>query len=363
MANSFFKIFRLSTLFKLISIAAIVSLLLAYIGPYVHPRTLGWLPFFGLAYPISFVGALILLIGWTLIKSKWAFSILIIILLGGTLPFRIFVFGSDEEPQNLEHSLKIVSNNVHIFELYNENPNEKYKVRDSIIGYFEKVNPDVICMQEFYRKDLASFQTKELFINKFGIKGYHERVAHKNTGRQSFGIVILSKYPIVSKGNVNFEVEGEKNYNYCIFSDIVKGQDTFRIYNVHLQSIKIQNEDIDTETKSAINRIFGKLNTAYAKRADQALKVVEHAQSSPYPVVICGDFNDTPVSYCYSQFARKFTDAWRSCGFGIGSTFAGKIPAGRIDYIFHSPNLKSSGFQIQEKPFSDHRAISCTISK
>jgi endonuclease/exonuclease/phosphatase family metal-dependent hydrolase len=69
------------------------------------------------------------------------------------------------------------------------------------------------------------------------------------------------------------------------------------------------------------------------------------------------------MSYAYNQFDRILVDAFRNCSSGIGSTYVGKVPAGRIDYIFHTPNLKSSHFVIQKEAFSDHRAISCKIYK
>jgi endonuclease/exonuclease/phosphatase family metal-dependent hydrolase len=98
-------------------------------------------------------------------------------------------------------------------------------------------------------------------------------------------------------------------------------------------------------------------------RAEQALTVMKHISTSPYPVIICGDFNDTPMSYTYSQFNKSLVDAFRNCSSGIGPTYAGRVPAGRIDYIFHSTSLNSIQFKIQSEIHSDHRAISCRIYK
>ena len=116
-------------------------------------------------------------------------------------------------------------------------------------------------------------------------------------------------------------------------------------------------------SKSTIRLIIEKLKIAYPKRAEQALTVMKHVQNSPYPTIVCGDFNDTPLSYTYQQFNSTLTDAFRNCGSGIGSTYVGRIPAGRIDYIFHSEDLNSTQFKIQEKSLSDHLAVSCKIYK
>ena len=93
--------------------------------------------------------------------------------------------------------------------------------------------------------------------------------------------------------------------------------------------------------------------------------LIEESNVQPVqaPVIICGDFNDTPMSYTYNQFNKGLVDAFRNASFGIGTSYVGKIPAGRIDYIFHSPSLFSSNFTIQKEVLSDHRAVSCIISK
>ena len=116
-------------------------------------------------------------------------------------------------------------------------------------------------------------------------------------------------------------------------------------------------------SKSNILNLLQKLITAYQLRAEQALKVIEHMKQSPYEVVICGDFNDTPMSYIYNQFYTNYTDAFKNCSKGIGVTYAGKVPAGRIDYIFHSNILETSNFKIQREIFSDHKSISCKLWK
>jgi endonuclease/exonuclease/phosphatase family metal-dependent hydrolase len=160
-------------------------------------------------------------------------------------------------------------------------------------------------------------------------------------------------------------------FNYCIFVDLVKNQDTFRIYNVHLQSIRLKQEDYSLfkdgaasiEKKSMVRLLIEKLRIAYPKRAEQARAVIDHVQTSPYPTIVCGDFNDTPMSYAYNQFDKLLIDAFRESGFGIGTTYIGKVPAGRIDYIFHSKKIHSANFKVQKDVFSDHRSVYCEIWK
>ena len=367
------KILRFSTLLKVLTIICLSGLLLAYLTPFVHPNTFKILPFFGLAYPVILFCTLLLLLIWSLAKSKWALITLAVLLIGGKLHFRIFAIGSDEtELPSEDRILNIMSYNVRLFDLYTSDEADRFTKRNAIFQYIEDKTPDIICFQEFYHQDKPTkFSTRDTLISLLEIKDYHERYAHKLRGRQNFGVTILSKYELIAKGDVMFSTQGENDFNYCIYVDIVKNIDTFRVYNVHLQSIRLEQEDYsdfqdetgEKEEKSTIRLMIDKLRIAYPKRADQARTVMEHVLTSPYPTIVCGDFNDTPMSYAYNQFNKTLTDAFRNCSSGIGSTYVGKVPAGRIDYIFHTGNLKSTHFEVQKEAFSDHRAISCKIYK
>jgi len=370
------SILRFSSWFKIATIVCLCSLLFAYLCPFIHPGTFWLLPFFGLAYPIIFMITIFFLIIWIVARSKWALIVLVVLLIGGNLHFRMLATG--ENPENLpkiEETLHIMSYNVRLFDLYNWTKSEQYENRDSIFNYLKRENPDVVCFQEFYHQDRpTNFPTRDTIREFLSIKDYHERYSHKLKGRQNFGVAMLSKYPMISKGDIAFENEDQNidADNYCIYADILKGKDTFRIYTIHLQSIKFKmndyavfgdkNKNPEFE-KSNVRLIIDKLRLAFPKRASQAQKVMEHIETSPYPVIICGDFNDTPLSYTYNQFNKTLIDAFRNCSSGIGSTYIGRVPAGRIDYIFHSNGLNSMDFKIQEGEHSDHRAVSCRIFK
>lgn len=356
---------KLSTLVKTLTIGSMAVLLLSYLAPFVHPQSAWILPFFGLLYPITFALSVFFFLSWAIVRSRWALIVLAVLLLGTSYHFRMFAFfAEDELPKNTTETLKVLSNNVQIFDLYNENPDVKYGIRDSIFNYAIQSQAEVVCFQEFYQKDEpTTFPTTKKFLKDFGAVDFHDRAIYKPNGYQHFGIVLFSKYPIIAKGDVIFQDADENNVNFSIFADIVKNKDTFRVYNVHLQSIKMSDDSTRSELSNTVERWVDKLRIAYPKRANQAIRIAEHIKSSPYPVIVCGDFNDTPISYVYNQFNNHLTDAFLNCGSGIGSTYVGKVPAGRIDYIWHSPSLQSSNFKIQLTPFSDHRAIETIISK
>ena len=349
---------------NILSVTTGISLILSYLSPFIPPSYFPSLPLFGLAYPVIIVVFIILMFLQLFINKWWSAVMFAIILLGGNLHFRTFTLGSGDDPGNAK-SYKLMSYNVHLFDVYNGNPEVAEVTRRKIIQFLNDEQPDIVCFQEFYHQDKpTNFSTKDTIIPLLKIENYQERYAHRRAGRKNFGIAIFTKFPIVQKGEVNFNPD-RKSFNYAIYSDIVMGKDTVRVYNIHLQSIKLNSSEKalleDEETDASFFGVLGKIKSSYPIRASQTELLLRHIRKSPYPVVVCGDFNDTPMSFVYNQFNGALTDAFRNCRMGIGKTYAGKIPAGRIDYIFHSESIGSHDFKIQNEALSDHYAISCKI--
>ncbi|MDP4636912.1 MAG: endonuclease/exonuclease/phosphatase family protein [Crocinitomicaceae bacterium] len=370
MANITKRLFRFSSILKIASLISFGAMILCYLAPFIHPKTLSILPFFGLLYPVLLGVNIAWLVIWGLARSKWAIYALVILGLGGKMHLRSFALSTNETAD--PKGLKILTYNVRLFDLFNPTYSESIEHRNQIFEYIRRTDPDVLCLQEYYRQDKpTNFEVVDSLFAIMGNRNYHERSAHKRSTRQNYGIAMFSKYPIISKGDVMFESQGCGDFNYCIYADIIKNQDTFRVYNVHLQSIRLNTdpnieeptEDETLESERIIRNVYSKLRLAYLKRAEQARRVVEHIKSSPYPVIVCGDFNDTPMSYTYNQFNLFLKDAFRQSSSGFGSTYIGRLPAGRIDYLFYDADLRPSGFHIQSEELSDHRALVCTFSR
>ena len=246
------RFLKFSSIFKILSIFSYFALLLSYLSPFIHPKTITILPFIGLAYPVILIVNIIWLFLWSIVRSKWAIYSLLVLLMGGKLHFRTFSFSmSGDEKQKNE--LKILSYNVQLFGVYKPSLKSSLETRNKIFTFLRKENPDVICLQEYYRKDKPTrFETLDSLYSIIGSQNYHERSAYKKVGNQNFGIAMFSKYPMIAKGDVIFDSQSSSDFNYCIYSDIVKDNDTFRIYNVHLQSIRL-NEKPNEFNKSKIS--------------------------------------------------------------------------------------------------------------
>ena len=178
-------------------------------------------------------------------------------------------------------------------------------------------------------------------------------------------MAIYSSYPQINKATVS--IKGERMNNTCIYSDLLISTDTIRVYNVHLASNWFKNSDYSflqnpqKETlKKGIHGIVSRMKISYKKRAEEAEVIKKHMQSSPYPIILCGDFNDTPLSYAYNTISSDLKDAFKESGKGIGQSFV-KLPALRIDYILHNEKLNSYNYTKHKQELSDHYPVSCDV--
>lgn len=342
----------------------ISCLVLSYLSPFISPDKAWWISFFGLAYPIFLLSAIGFMVVFLLTKSRRIYSIGLVLILGLPLHIRYFSLGWSAEQADYpnDNTLRVMSYNVRLFNYYEWLDEDRNTSRDSIYAHIRAVQPDVICFQEYLTVQGSNFIRNNDIRDLGDYRYYTEKYSIAKANRR-IGIATFSKYPILHSELVEYDNTSKQ---FAVFTDIVKENDTVRVYNIHLQSIRIQQDDYDflnneetsnEDAKNGIKRMIQKLKYAYPLRATQAVSIVQHAQSSPYPVVICGDFNDTPMSYVYNAFNSSFEDAFRGNYLGLGSTYAGKLPAGRIDYIFHSSALEAISFSVQDQAHSDHYSI------
>lgn len=288
------------------------------------------------------------------------FLSILAIIAGFSVNSRLYQFGSQADVT--EPNLKVMSYNVRIFNFYKWDNNTTS--RDSILLFIESQKADVICLQEFLTLSNIPNKSQEHINRKLANTPYrHVSYTHEiNNGRKQFGIATYSKYPIINSGIIRFP----NSINACNYSDIVREQDTFRVYNAHLQSIKLPKDNyglidslltIKGKNMDEVKAVSGKLRDAFKKRATQAEMIAKHISSSPYPVILCGDFNDTPVSYTYHKLRGNLTDSFQEGGKGLASTYRGQLPSFRIDYIFHDSRFKTQRFTTKRVDLSDHYPI------
>jgi endonuclease/exonuclease/phosphatase family metal-dependent hydrolase len=228
--------------------------------------------------------------------------------------------------------------------------------------------PDIACFQEMVAEDstVKKHGHMDEFLAKLQFPGYFYSYNVKEDfwGHAHFGIIIFSRYPIINKRTISFY---PNDYNSIFqYVDILKGTDTIRVFNIHLQSLRFSRanlkyiDDPTAEKKTAIKEsksIIGKFRTGFLKRKIQADRIRAEIDKSPYPVILCGDFNDVPDSYSYHTIGKGMKNAFVEKGVGLGRTFAGISPVLRIDNIFASKSFDVLQFGRINKKLSDHFPI------
>ena len=320
---------------------------------------------------------------WLFSKPIWTLIFIVTAALSfghiqNIIPFRLSSLFIIEKRLN---DLRIMSWNVAQFDVLNhaENP-ETY---NEMIGLVNQFKPDIACFQEmvcgdtladlntsYYKK--YSFYTLFDFVHKLNMPNHFYSYDYKNNfmSQQHFGLIIFSKYPIINRQTIRgYPYDYNSNFQYA---DIVKGPDTIRVFNCHLQSLKfnttnlqyIQNPSIKTETDIENSKsVIAKFKNTFLRQEAQADRIRDEIDKSPYPVIVCGDFNNVPNSYPYETVGKGLQDAFVIKGAGIGRTFTGISPTLRIDNIFVDKKFSINQFTRITKKLSDHFPIITDISR
>jgi endonuclease/exonuclease/phosphatase family metal-dependent hydrolase len=360
------KFLRIVMIF--LNVLAATALLLSYAASYISPEKIPHLAYFGFVYPALLILNLIFIIFWIFFRIKYALISLITILLGfGILSRHVQVLGKTVPDAESESYIHLMSYNVQIFGLYNWKQNQQ--IRDSIINFIQSEQPDILCLQEYYADQSGKFETGTLLSKGLGDVNVHKSFSVQMHGQQSYGMASFLKYPIFHTGEIQFE----NSNNLVQFTDFIFQKDTLRLYNIHLQSLhfddknykdldNLQVKKINKKQLGSIRNIMHKFAYASKQRARQSDSVKNHINQSPYPVILCGDFNDTPGSYAYSVLSKDLKDAFRKSGRGLGFSYQRGFLRMRIDHILHDNSLKSYGFKTKNVKYSDHFPVSCYLS-
>lgn len=358
----------LNKVFLLFNILAVCAILLSYMSLCISPEKNWLLPFFGLLYPYFLILNLLFVLWW-LIRLKWYVLIsLISVLIGWNIVWRTVQIGLSTDPLPPGKSFQVMSYNVR--NLSNNNlliPDPQ--IREAILRLIRNNKPDILCMQEFEAAgdDPLKFidsLSAILELPYFEYAEYNER----NT-RRIDAIITFSRFPII----YGEKVKKDDLHHYCLINDMVIGADTVRLFNIHLESVRFRHEDYtfindldlrfeeDENIKEGSRRIFTKLKRAYQVRAAQVRALKDRLDNSPYPVIICGDFNDIPCSYSYQSLSAGKRDAFIESGTGVGNTYAGTLPSLRIDYILYDPVFRAYNYTTGREKISDHYPVAARI--
>jgi endonuclease/exonuclease/phosphatase family metal-dependent hydrolase len=354
-------------IFLILNLALVLSLLMSYLAAYISPETAWIFAFFGLAYPYILLVNLCFVLFWIFFR-KWYFLLSLVFILAGwgSLKKLLQLRSKKEKMEVTGNTFRIISYNVRLFNYYLWEKDTA--LWPKMMEYLHNESPAVICFQEFMTLPGGNIPLSRIKQELKELPYSHVNYTHRVPGRMNFGLATFSKFPIIHKGNIKYE----NSLNGIIYSDMVIGTDTVRVYNCHLQSVKLKQDynqvldslifNYDQRHLKEVKAISVRLRDAYIQRAYQAEMLSRHIKTSPYPVIVCGDFNDTPFSYCYYRLSRGLRDAFVASGSGTGNTYRQNIAPIRIDYILYSPSMRAYHYFSKKTDWSDHYPVRCDFT-
>ncbi|AWK07321.1 endonuclease [Flavobacterium crocinum] len=321
-----------------------------YILPFLAPKSFPLLSVLTLFMPAFFVANGLFFIYWGIQFKKRLILSGLVLLTGITFISKFYKFSAKEYVKD-EKDFSVMSYNVRLFNVF------KWLDRDDIPAniktFIDEKDPDILCIQEYSNSahlDLKVYPHRYIFIDGKKIK----------TGQ-----AIFSKFPIIDEGKIVFP----KSDNNVVYADIKRGKDVIRVYNMHLQSIKISpdvseiSDDIDNVNQKKSQRIYARISKGFTQQQEQAEIFKEHIKKCKYPIIICGDMNNSPFSYVYRSIKGKLKDAFEEAGEGFGATYKFKYYPARIDYIFTDSKMKVKHFEsFSDFENSDHYPIMTRLS-
>ena len=354
--------FVFGLLFRIVLIAAAVAIGLSYVAVYVNPSHFALPLFFGLFYiPILAVNLLLLAIA-ALHRSPSAWITVAALLPSLLFTDLFFKIGPRSGIQEEGIALKIETYNVGMFSSA-EGKRSRNDCRNLILNHIRKESPDIVCLQEFFADNLEQADT---LFSQYPHRHYHLFRARNG---KLFGNLILSRFPIRNKGVISFR----NSTNLSIYADIEHYGREIRIYNNHLESYNVsfaalvqkfsKSENLDKEAithdlKETHDRMLG----TFIRRSDQVNTILKDINRSSAMAIICGDFNDTPMSYAYHTLAKNRKDSFKEAGKGFGGTFIPVWPLLRIDYVLMPQEAECISHTIHKIRYSDHYPVTSILN-
>ena len=335
----------------LINIVLTVMTIVAYVLPFLAPKLFPLLSVLTLFLPLFLILNGLFFIYWAILLKRQVILSGLVLLAGITFINKFYKFSGAQLAEE-EKDFKVMSYNVRLFNLFEWIPDNS--VPDKMLAFINEQNPDILCIQEYSSSaniDLKVYPYKYIMMQGDKIK----------TGQG-----IFSKFPIINEG----KLELPESNNNIVFTDVRKGKDTIRIYSMHLQSVKIT-PDVDELNHDNINgmdqkkreAIFRRISEAFTRQQQQAEIIAAHKKNCHYPIIICGDMNNSAFSYVYRNIKGKLNDTFEEAGTGFGQTYSFKYYPARIDYIFTDAKIQVKDFQtFPDFQYSDHYPIVARLS-
>ncbi len=340
---------------------SVLALWLAAASQYISPVSFRYLAVFGLAFPVLLGGTFFLFVTALLFARRTAW-ITGLGLLTCVMSVRRYVPINIPSPAP-RNSLKVLTYNTMQF----GSGEHDERGRNRVAVYMVASGADIVCYQEGH----ASWQEWKKNILPVIDRYYPYRDTVNYQSSNNLGC--FSKYPIVGR-----EIIYTVGFNSSVAFEVeLKRGDTLLVVNNHFASNKLNAEDRsiykkmvkdpeDAPVERGVRQLVSKIVRAAETRALQADSVARYIERHRRnrSVIVCGDFNDTPVSYCRHRMSEGFIDAYETTGQGVGRSFNRDAIYVRIDNLFCSPDLKPFGARVDNSiSVSDHYPLYASFKR
>ena len=342
----------LTSLFLGANLCSILLLWACCLSTLLPPERFPLLSLMGLSFPAILLVNVGFLLFWLIFKIRYTLLPLAGLLAVGS--YILDYFPLNRTSQAPEDALTVISYNTG--ELVDEED------RAGFTRFVEQHKPDILCLQEFpyawTRRDEA-----QRLIDSLGYKSLRDKDNYIYTRLRILGDPIHIAHDSISQ-------------NTFMACWVEYDGDSLLIINNHLESNKLDDKDKNEyremikdphrqTVKEGSRHLLTKLSKAAAKRSRQTDILCHLADSlQGHHIILCGDLNDTPISYTYQQLARRLSSVYRQSGRGFGRSFNQSGFPVRIDHIFVSNQWTSSNTYIDPQlDISDHYPIITHIQK
>ncbi len=359
-----------------LTVIAAGALFFSYMAKIILPSFSSVIAYCGLLFPYFLIINLGFVILWLIIDYRWALIPTLVILLNINNIDKHFQLRAQEKPETCANCIKVMSYNARLFNMYEDNRKE---INKEVMNFLHRESPDILCVQEYFYDSSGKlgYNTTEEVLKALDLpdnnKSYKLYLPLGKSRGYQYGLAVFSRYRIINSGVVETK---DSSANKSMYVDIRYNGDTLRIYNIHLSSMRLGSEDYatgnavlhnngeDPEIDEKAMKLYRKIAYAFEQRQYQAKCVRADMDSCTYPIIVCGDFNDSPGSFSYHKISHGMRDTFRQSGKGTGTTYAGEVfPAYRIDYILHDRQYNDFGHTVcTNLKASDHYPIYAYIS-
>jgi endonuclease/exonuclease/phosphatase family metal-dependent hydrolase len=319
--------------------------------------------FIMLAMPAFIISNVVFCLFWWLTNYRQMWLSGLILLIGIPLMGRSFQFPSFEKTMLTGSSkISVLSYNVMYCDYVSYGQDRTTAL--GIVNALDTLSADIKCFQELYNNDkIPDLRTIYKLTDTHPYYTYMHSAADNNEGQGNIGLAVFSRYPIIRKQ----EIFWKRNNNGMLLVDIAVNDDTVRVINVQMHSMGIRVQKViaareskdEAKVKAETRNILSLLKSGFEIRRIQADELAKWIADSPYPTIVCGDFNEIPFGYAYGHTSKLLQNAFESSGSGFGFTYNRMPNIIRIDNQFYDDTkIDNYAFETLNKArFSDHYPV------